>query len=100
MAKDPGSIPGSSTKRNKDARPIDGLQAKLFQYFIDTQHLGQLIIVDNTKDTPALNYAQGGGREYVFTAAEERIEISETAIKQYGLLPALAPEAPSSEENQ
>lgn len=83
---------GLVTKHNADNRPIDGLQAGLFQYFLDTQDQGQLIVVDNTKDTPALNYNQDGAREYVFTANEkDAFTLEESAHVSYGLLPALVP---------
>lgn len=83
---------GLVTKRNEQGRPIDGLQARLFQYFIDSQKDGQLIVVDNTKDTPAIDYTQPGVREYVFTATTEKLEIHEAEHQQYGFLPSLTPE--------
>lgn len=89
---------GLVTKRNEQGRPIDGLQARLFQYFIDSQKDGQLIVVDNTKDTPAINYTQPGVREYVFTATTEKLEIHEAEHQQYGFLPSLTPDEEKAED--
>lgn len=91
---------GLVTKRNEENRPIDGLQARLFQYFLDTQDQGQLIVVDNTKDTPALDYSQGGAKEYVFTADENSLSGETAASISYGLLPALVPGYEAHQVNQ
>ena len=45
----------------------ENMQKALFQYFIDTQTDGQLIIVENSKGLPALNYAAQGANQIIFT---------------------------------
>lgn len=91
---------GLVTKRNEENQPIDGLQARLFQYFLDTQNQGQLIVVDNTKDTRALNYSQDGAKEYVFIADENALSGDAAASISYGLLPALVPGYEAHQVNQ
>lgn len=90
---------GLVTERNEEGRPTEGLQTRLFQYFLDTQNQGQIIIVDNTKDTPVLDYTQDGAKEYAFTAMPSKDNSPRTTIR-YGLLPGLEPETTVSEPNR
>lgn len=39
----------------EDSAP-ESMRSALFQYFIDNQSLGQMIVVENTKDLPELDY--------------------------------------------
>lgn len=43
------------------------MRTALFQYFIDHQSEGQIIVVENTKDLPTLDYIAGGARVIEFT---------------------------------
>ena len=43
------------------------MRTALFQYFINHQENGQMIIVENTKDLPALDYIKGGAKVIEFT---------------------------------
>jgi len=45
----------------------DSIQRSLFQYFIDHQVEGQLIVVENINTIPKLDYAASGAQEIVFT---------------------------------
>ncbi|MCD5011851.1 MULTISPECIES: hypothetical protein [Bacteria] len=56
----------------ENARNFDSMQQSLFQYFIEHQSEGQLIIVENTNELPKLNYAEHGVHEIVFTHDENK----------------------------
>lgn len=43
------------------------MRTALFQYFIDHQDTGQMIVVENTKDLPDLDYIAGGAKVIEFT---------------------------------
>ncbi len=43
------------------------MRTALFQYFIDHQNEGQMIVVENTKDLPDLNYIESGANVIEFT---------------------------------
>lgn len=45
----------------------ENMRTALFQYFIDSQSLGQMIIVENTKDLPELDYNGAGAKVIEFT---------------------------------
>ncbi len=52
----------------------ESVQTALFQYFIDSRDMGQLIIVENKRTLPNLDYEQNGVKRIVFTGivGEER----------------------------
>lgn len=45
----------------------ESVQNALFQYFIDSREMGQLIIVENKRTLPKLNYEQNGVNRIIFT---------------------------------
>ena len=45
----------------------ESVQTALFQYFIDSRDMGQLIIVENKRTLPNLDYEQNGVKRIVFT---------------------------------
>ena len=45
----------------------DSVQTALFQYFINSREMGQLIIVENERTLPNLDYNQNGVRRIIFT---------------------------------
>lgn len=51
----------------ENAPNLDSMQKSLFQYFIDHQDEGQLIIVENTNELPALNYEDHDVHQIIFT---------------------------------
>lgn len=51
---------------SKSETPIS-LQKSLFQYFINHQSEGQLIVIENSNTAPKLNYSNTGAKEIVFT---------------------------------
>ncbi|WP_201787741.1 hypothetical protein [Listeria monocytogenes] len=53
-------------ERNKEEAQ-DSMKENLFQYFIDHQNEGQLIIIENTINLPNLDYASSGVKEIKFT---------------------------------
>ena len=50
----------------EDSAP-ESMRSALFQYFIDNQSLGQMIVVENTKDLPELDYISRGVNMIEFT---------------------------------
>ena len=56
----------------------ESVQNALFQYFIDSREMGQLIIVENKRTLPKLNYEQDGVRRIVYTGI--------VGDEQYGFL--------------
>lgn len=53
-------------ERNKEEAQ-DSMKENLFQYFIDHQNEGQLIIIENTINLPNLDYASSAVKEIKFT---------------------------------
>ncbi|MCK9286312.1 MAG: hypothetical protein M0P29_01940 [Sphaerochaetaceae bacterium] len=45
----------------------DSVQTALFQYFINSREMGQLIIVENKRTLPELDYDQSGVKRIIFT---------------------------------
>lgn len=45
----------------------ESVQNALFQYFMDSREMGQLIIVENKRTLPKLNYEQNGVNRIIFT---------------------------------
>lgn len=45
----------------------ESVQTALFQYFIDSREMGQLIIVENKRMLPKLDYEQSGVKRIIFT---------------------------------
>jgi hypothetical protein len=45
----------------------ESVQTALFQYFINSREMGQLIIVENERTLPNLDYSQNGVRRIIFT---------------------------------
>lgn len=45
----------------------ESIQRALFQYFVDHQNEGQLIVVENINTIPKLDYVASGAKEIVFT---------------------------------
>jgi Fe-S cluster assembly ATPase SufC len=45
----------------------ESVQTALFQYFINSREMGQLIIVENKRTMPKLNYEQNGVKRIVYT---------------------------------
>jgi len=45
----------------------ESVQTALFQYFINSREMGQLIIVENERTLPNLDYNQNGVRRIIFT---------------------------------
>lgn len=45
----------------------ESMRKALFQYFLDNQDDGQIILVENTKDLPDLEYIQNGANIFEFT---------------------------------
>lgn len=50
-----------------DDNAPSSMRTALFQYFIDSQSNGQMIVVENTKDLPDLDYIGGGAKVIEFT---------------------------------
>lgn len=59
------------------------MRTALFQYFIDNQSIGQMIVVENTKDLPHLNYEAGGAKVIEFTQGKYKSKYKES---RYGFL--------------
>ena len=45
----------------------ESVQTALFQYFVDSREMGQLIIVENKRMLPKLDYEQSGVKRVIFT---------------------------------
>jgi hypothetical protein len=45
----------------------ESVQNALFQYFINSREMGQLIIVENERTLPKLDYDQSGVKQIIFT---------------------------------
>lgn len=56
----------------ENAGNFDSMQQSLFQYFMENQSEGQLIIVENTNELPKLDYADRGVNEIIFTHDENK----------------------------
>lgn len=59
------------------------MRTALFQYFIDNQSAGQMIVVENTKDLPELDYEAGGAKVIEFTQDKYKSKYKES---RYGFL--------------
>lgn len=59
------------------------MRTALFQYFIDNQDEGQMIVVENTKDLPELDYEASGAKVIEFTQDKY---ISKYKESRYGFL--------------
>ncbi len=59
------------------------MRTALFQYFIDNQSEGQIIVVENTKDLPDLDYEVGGAKVIEFTQDKYKSKYKES---RYGFL--------------
>ena len=59
------------------------MRTALFQYFIDNQSKGQMIVVENTKDLPHLDYEAGGAKVIEFTQDKYKSKYKES---RYGFL--------------
>jgi hypothetical protein len=66
----------------EDSAPTS-MRTALFQYFIDNQEEGQMIIVENTKDLPELDYEAGGAKVIEFTQGKYESKFKES---RYGFL--------------
>ena len=59
------------------------MRTALFQYFLDHQSNGQMIVVENTKDLPHLDYETGGAKVIEFTQNKYKSKYKES---RYGFL--------------
>lgn len=59
------------------------MRTALFQYFIDNQSEGQMIVVENTKDLPELDYEASGAKVIEFTHGKYTSKYKES---RYGFL--------------
>ncbi|MDE8196210.1 AAA family ATPase [Erysipelothrix rhusiopathiae] len=59
------------------------MRTALFQYFIDNQSEGQMIVVENTKDLPELDYEFNGAKVIEFTQGKYESKYKES---RYGFL--------------
>ena len=59
------------------------MRTALFQYFIDNQSEGQMIVVENTKDLPELDYEASGAKVIEFTQGKYKSKYKES---RYGFL--------------
>lgn len=67
----------------EDDNAPTSMRNALFQYFIDHQTEGQMIIVENTKDLPDLDYENAGAKVIEFTRDKYNSRYSES---RYGFL--------------
>ena len=65
-----------------DSAPTS-MRTALFQYFIDNQSEGQIIVVENTKDLPELDYESNGAKVIEFTQDKYESKYKES---RYGFL--------------
>lgn len=65
-----------------DSAP-NSMRTALFQYFIDNQSEGQMIVVENTKDLPELDYEESGAKVIEFTQDKYKSKYKES---RYGFL--------------
>ena len=54
----------------KDPSMPDSMKRGLFQYFLDHQEAGQLIIIENTEHVPAIDYEAYGAKVVTFAKAD------------------------------
>lgn len=59
------------------------MRTSLFQYFLDHQSAGQMIVVENTKDLPILDYEAYGAKVIEFTRDKYKSKYKEN---RYGFL--------------
>lgn len=73
------------------------MRTALFQYFMNHQSEGQIIVVENTKDLPDLDYEKSGASVIEFTQDKYNSRFSES---RYGFLYDVFSEKDSCEEEQ
>lgn len=66
-----------------DDETPESMRTGLFQYFLNHQHEGQMIIVENRKNLPPLDYEKAGAKVIEFTKGKGNSEFSES---RYGFL--------------
>ena len=59
------------TRKDENGRPVTGLLRNLFDYMIDTDDQGQLIILNNTDVTPPSDFDGAGAMELIFGDGDE-----------------------------
>jgi len=66
----------------EDSAPTS-MRTALFQYFLDHQSNGQIIVVENTKNLPDLDYEANGAKVIEFTHNKYKSKYKEN---RYGFL--------------
>lgn len=61
-----------------DDETPESMRTGLFQYFLNHQHEGQMIIVENRKNLPPLDYEEAGAKVIEFTKGKSKSSFSES----------------------